>query len=173
MLVAYADPLLTRRTFVGRDIVPYNIPLESVVHDAWSRGRLPVWWDAVSGGRPLMPNPNAGVFYPLRPALAALPFPIAMRIFPVFHWILGGLGMLLLVRGHRRLARRRLGLRGQLRVLGRDRVGGLLQQLPARREPASVDPLGARATRRAARRGASSGSLSCTRRSFSQETSSL
>ena len=85
VLVAYADPLLTRRTFVGRDIVPYNIPLENVVHDAWSRGRLPVWWDAVSGGRPLLPNPNAGVFYPLRPVLAALPFPTAMRIFPVFH----------------------------------------------------------------------------------------
>ena len=98
VLVAYADPLLTRRTFVGRDIVPYNIPLENVVHDAWSRGRLPVWWDAVSGGRPLLPNPNAGVFYPLRPVLAALPFPTAMRIFPVFHWVLGGLGMLLLAR---------------------------------------------------------------------------
>ncbi len=88
----------TRRTFVGRDIVPYNIPLENAVHDAWSRGRLPVWWDAVSGGRPLLPNPNAGVFYPLRPVLSALPFPTAMRIFPVFHWILGGLGMLLLAR---------------------------------------------------------------------------
>jgi Predicted membrane protein (DUF2079) len=98
VLVAYADPLLTRRTFVGRDIVPYNIPLESVVHDAWSRGRLPVWWEDVSGGRPLLPNPNAGVFYPLRPMLAALPLPTAMRIFPVFHWILGGLGMLLLAR---------------------------------------------------------------------------
>jgi len=98
VVVSYADPLFTRRTFVGRDLVPYNIPLESAVHDAWSRGRLPVWWEAVSGGRPLMPNPNAGVFYPLRPALAAFPFPVAMRIFPVFHWMLGGIGMLLLVR---------------------------------------------------------------------------
>jgi hypothetical protein len=98
VLAAYAEPLLTRRTFVGRDIVPYNIPLESVVHDAWSRGRLPVWWEEVSGGRPLLPNPNAGVFYPLRPLLAAVPLPSAMRIFPVFHRILGGLGMILLAR---------------------------------------------------------------------------
>ncbi len=98
VVVIYADPLLTPRTFVGRDIVPYNLPLEKVVHDAWSRGRIPVWWETVSGGRPLAGNPNAGVLYPLRPALALLPFPLAARVFPVFHWILGGLGMLALVR---------------------------------------------------------------------------
>jgi hypothetical protein len=104
VLTVYANPLWIPgasgpRTFVGRDILPYNMPLEKVVHDAWSRGRLPVWWDTVSGGRPLMPNPNAGVFYPLRPALSRFSFPVAMRIFPVFHWIVGGLGVLLLVRG--------------------------------------------------------------------------
>ncbi len=98
VVVVYADPLFGPRTFVGRDIVPYNLPLEHAVHDAWSRGRIPVWWESVSGGRPLGSNPNAGVFYPLRPALAILPLPLAVRIFPVFHWILGGLGMLGLLR---------------------------------------------------------------------------
>lgn len=98
VLAAYANPLLTSRSFVGRDIVPYGLPIEKAVHDAWARGRLPVWWATVSGGRPLMPNPNAGVFYPLRPLLAKVAFPTAMRIFPVFHWILAGLGMLLLAR---------------------------------------------------------------------------
>ena len=101
VLVAYADPLWAPasapRTFVGRDLLPYNIPLESAVHDAWARGRLPVWWADVSGGRPLLPNPNAGVFYPLRPVLSRVSFPLAMRLFPILHWILGGLGMLLLV----------------------------------------------------------------------------
>ena len=94
----YADPLLTRRSFVGRDIVPYNLPLEKAVHDAWARGRLPVWWSEISGGRPLLPNPNAGVFYPLRPLLSRLSFPAAMRLFPVLHWILAGWGMLALAR---------------------------------------------------------------------------
>ncbi len=98
VLSVYSDPLLAPRTFVGRDIVPYNLPLESAVHGAWARGSLPAWWETVSGGRPLLPNPNAGVFYPLRPALALLPLPAAMRLFPVLHWILGGLGMLLLAR---------------------------------------------------------------------------
>ena len=103
VLTVYANPLWLNgasgpRTFVGRDILPYNMPLEKVVHDAWSRGRIPVWWEDVSGGRPLLPNPNAGVFYPVRPALSLAPFPLAMRMFPIVHWILGGLGMLLLVR---------------------------------------------------------------------------
>ena len=98
LLAAYADPLLARRSFVGRDIVPYVLPLEQAVHGAWARGTVPVWWDAVSGGRPLLPNPNAGVFYPLRVALAALPFPSAMRVFPVAHWFLAGWGMLRLMR---------------------------------------------------------------------------
>lgn len=98
VVVVYADPLFGPRTFVGRDIVPYNLPLEHAVHDAWSRGRIPVWWESVSGGRPLGSNPNAGVFYPLRPVLSLLPLPLAVRIFPVFHWILGGVGMLGLLR---------------------------------------------------------------------------
>jgi hypothetical protein len=99
LLVAavYTDPLVTHRTFIGRDIVPYNPPLEKSVHDAWSRGRLPVWWNEISGGRPLMPNPNAGVFYPVRPVLSLVDFPTAMRIYPVFHWVLAGWGMLLLL----------------------------------------------------------------------------
>jgi hypothetical protein len=97
VLVAFADPLVTRRTFIGRDIVPYDLPLEKVVHDAWSRGRVPVWWSEISGGRPLMPNPNAGVFYPARPLLSLVPLPLAMRIYPVVHWVLAGWGMLLLL----------------------------------------------------------------------------
>ena len=98
VLAAYADPLFTRRTFVGRDIVPYDLPIEKAVHDAWARGEIPVWWPTISGGRPLLPNPNAGVFYPVRLLLSRLPFPLAMRIFPILHWILGGWGMLRLLR---------------------------------------------------------------------------
>ena len=84
------------RNFAGRDIVGYNLPVEKAIHDAYARGRLPEWLADVSGGRPLLANPNAGAFYPVRPLLAALPFPLAMRIFPVLHWLLAGLGMLLL-----------------------------------------------------------------------------
>ena len=82
---------------MGRDLVPYGLPLEKSVHDAWARGRVPVWNADVSGGRPLAGNPNAGVFYPLRPVLALVPFPVAARLTPVFHWILAGWGMFALL----------------------------------------------------------------------------
>ncbi len=93
VLVVYADPVLTRRNFVGRDLVPYGLPMEKAIHDAWARGRVPVWSTDVSGGRPLLPNPNTGTLYPVRPLLSFLPFPLAMRLFPVLHWISAGIGM--------------------------------------------------------------------------------
>ena len=100
LLVAlvYADPLFLRRNFAGRDLAVYNLPMEKAMHDAYARGRLPVWVPEISGGRPLLPNPNAGSLYPVRPLLSLLPFPTAMRLFPVLHWIVAGLGMMVLAR---------------------------------------------------------------------------
>ena len=92
-VAAYADPLLLRRNFAGRDLLAYNLPMEKAIHDAYSRGRLPVWMAEISGGRPLQPNPNAGALYPVRPLLAKIRFPVAMRIFPPLHWALAALGV--------------------------------------------------------------------------------
>jgi hypothetical protein len=94
----YADPLFLRRNFGGRDLLGYHLPIEKAVHDAYQRGRLPVWISEVSGGRPLAANPNVGAFYPVRPLLSLFPFPLAMRIYPVVHWVLSGAGMILLLR---------------------------------------------------------------------------
>jgi hypothetical protein len=93
----WADPLFTSRNFTGMDLVPYNLPMEKTIHDAYAAGALPVWSPHISGGRPILPNPNAGALYPLRPLLSALPFPVAMRVYPVLHWVLAGVGMLLLL----------------------------------------------------------------------------
>ena len=96
ILVLWADPLFQRRNFAGRDILGYHLPIEKAIHDAYARGRLPVWLAEISGGRPLAANPNSGAFYPVRPLFAALPFPVAMRIYPILHWVLAGFGMILL-----------------------------------------------------------------------------
>jgi hypothetical protein len=98
VIAVYADPLLARRNFVGRDLRVYNLPMEMTVHEAYSRGKLPVWSAEISGGRPLAPNPNAGAMYPVRPLLSAVQFPLAMRLFPILHWIAAGIGMILLLR---------------------------------------------------------------------------
>ena len=95
---AYADPLFFRRNFAGRDLTIYNLPMEKAIHDAYARLRLPLWMPEVSGGRPLLPNPNAGTLYPARPLLSVVPFPLAMRLFPVLHWIAAGIGVFVLLR---------------------------------------------------------------------------
>ncbi len=95
---AYADPLFFRRNFSGRDLLGYMLPIEKSIHDAYTRGRLPVWVTEISGGRPLAANPNVGAMYPVRVVQALLPYPLAMRTFPVLHWIFAGWGMILLLR---------------------------------------------------------------------------
>src|SRR5262249_1487326 len=97
ILLVYAHPLFTHRTFTGRDQTAYNLPMALSIHDAYARGRLPVWTAEISGGRPLLPNPNVGALYPIRPALSLLPFPQAMRLYPVLHWAAAGIGMILLL----------------------------------------------------------------------------
>ncbi|MFN2386308.1 MAG: hypothetical protein ABR576_08490 [Thermoanaerobaculia bacterium] len=101
VIVSYADPLFFRRIYAGRDPVGYHYPVEHAVHDAYARGRLPVWMPEISGGRPLLANPNVGTRYPARPVLSLLPFPTSMRVFPVLHWIGSGVGMLILLRALR------------------------------------------------------------------------
>jgi hypothetical protein len=93
----FADPLFVKKNFGGRDLVAYNLPIERAIHDAYLRGRLPVWVSGISGGRPLLANPNAGALYPVRAILGVLPYNLAMRLFPVLHWILAGLGMMALL----------------------------------------------------------------------------
>ncbi len=97
LLVVYADPLFVRRSFGVRDLLGYNLPIEKAVHDAYARGHWPVWLAEVSGGRPLLANINAGALYPVRPLLSLIPFPLAMRIFPVLHWAVAGIGTILLL----------------------------------------------------------------------------
>src|SRR5688500_5057682 len=87
VVAVYSPSLFSRRVFGGRDLLIYHMPIEKAVHDAYSRGSLPIWISEISGGRPLAPNPNVGAFYPIRPLLAQIPFPVAMRLFPTLHWI--------------------------------------------------------------------------------------
>jgi hypothetical protein len=98
VVTVWADPLFFRKNFAGRDLLGYGLPIESVIHDAYARGRLPVWNPWIAGGRPLLANPNSGALYPVRPLLALLPFPLAFRIFPLLHWGLAGIGTILLLR---------------------------------------------------------------------------
>ena len=96
VVAVYADPLFFPRVFTGRDLIAYNIPMEKSVHDGWASG-LPAWTPEISGGRPLAPNPNVGAFYPVRILFSRLPFTALLRVAPVLHWALAGIGMILLL----------------------------------------------------------------------------
>ncbi|HMF09015.1 MAG TPA: hypothetical protein VKJ00_07760 [Thermoanaerobaculia bacterium] len=98
LAVVYANPLFVKRNFAGRDLIPYNLPMEKAIHDAYARGHFPVWLPYVSGGRPLLPNPNAGALYPLRILLSPISFPMEMRLYPLIHWLAAGIGMIVLLR---------------------------------------------------------------------------
>jgi hypothetical protein len=98
VVLLFADLLFLPRMLYGRDVNSYFLPLESAVHRAWASGRLPLWFAAVSGGKPLLPNPNAGVFYPLRLAAAALPFAFGFKFYLVLHVFLAGWGAIRLAR---------------------------------------------------------------------------
>lgn len=96
--IVWSNPLFSRRNFAGRDLIAYNLPMEKAIHDAYARGRFPIWVSEISGGRPLLPNPNAGAMYPIRILLSPLPFPLAAKLFPVLHWALAGIGVMVLLR---------------------------------------------------------------------------
>ena len=98
VVAVWSDPLLARRNFAGRDLLAYNLPMEKAIHDAYARGHFPLWVSGISGGRPLLPNPNAGAMYPVRILLSLLPFPLAVKLFPALHWALAGIGTILLLR---------------------------------------------------------------------------
>jgi hypothetical protein len=98
VVAVYSDPLFVRRNFGGRDPIVYHYPLEKAIHDAYGRGRLPVWISEISGGRPLLANPNVGALYPIRPLLSRVSFPLAIRLFPILHWAGAGIGVILLLR---------------------------------------------------------------------------
>jgi hypothetical protein len=97
LTLVFFDPLFLRRNFGGSDLLGYHLPIESAVHDAYARGRWPLWIGEISGGRPLLANINVGAFYPIRALLSPIPFPAAMRIYPILHWALSGVGVMALL----------------------------------------------------------------------------
>jgi hypothetical protein len=98
LAILFFDPLFLGRTFVSRDLIPFFLPIEKAVHAAWRSGHVPLLIPEISFGRPLAANPNTGVFYPVRMAMALLPFTTAFKLFPVLHIWLAGLGCFLLAR---------------------------------------------------------------------------
>ena len=73
-------------------------PRRWLLHEAWSRHRLPVWNPWSFCGAPLLADPQTGVLYP--PNWLLLPFDPGFQLgaFLFLHAAFGGVGMALLLR---------------------------------------------------------------------------
>lgn len=81
------------------DQIFYDLPVQRTIYHAIRRGEIP-WWDPYTyGGRPLLADAHINGTDPIRLALyALLPFEPAYNWTRVLHFILGGVGMLVLLR---------------------------------------------------------------------------
>ena len=81
------------------DQLTYDLPLQHVIYEAYRRGETP-WWDPYTfGGRPLLADAHISGTDPIRRiCYAVLPFASAYNWTRIAHFILSGLGMLLLLR---------------------------------------------------------------------------
>lgn len=66
VLLIYGKVLFTNLTPASGDFLVYYAPLWDYVNSSLRAGRLPLWNPMLFGGAPLLANPQASLFYPLR-----------------------------------------------------------------------------------------------------------
>ncbi len=84
--------------FGFRDAAHYYYPLYQRVQQEWDAGRIPLWEMEENAGMPILGNPTAAVFYPLKLVYAAFSYPWATRLYVVAHTIVAFVTMLVLMR---------------------------------------------------------------------------
>jgi hypothetical protein len=101
--VVAAPLLLSLPFFFGsvllfRDILQFVVPLQTVVARAFAEGRLPQWNPYKYGGTAILPELDAGVFYPPNLIFHVLAPARAATVFVLLHLPLAGFGTYLLAR---------------------------------------------------------------------------
>ena len=95
--------------FMGASTIPANhytidqltqdLPVQRTIYEAYRRGEIP-WWDSYTyGGRPLLADGHINGTAPVRVLMYfILPFELAYNWTLILHFVLGGVGMFLLLR---------------------------------------------------------------------------
>ena len=90
--IDYARPDSVRP--IGNDLTTVFLPrFVRIVDRVWRHGRLPRWDDSGFGGRPMIGNPQAGMFYPPVWLAYAVGAPAALGWLTVAHLVFAGLGV--------------------------------------------------------------------------------
>jgi hypothetical protein len=94
-------PLPEAQRYFGGDFASYFYPVYRYVAEEIGAGRLPHWAPYVGVGYPLLSDIEASVFYPpirLMTLFTGPPSYLALELYAIAHFVLTGLGMLLLGR---------------------------------------------------------------------------
>jgi hypothetical protein len=91
-------PILFGKVLYQRDISRYTFPARAFLHEAWRNGWSMLWNPLQGLGQSTLSNPLYGLFYPLGAPLLLAFSPWLLSLFLLAHLILGGLGMVVLVR---------------------------------------------------------------------------
>jgi hypothetical protein len=94
-------PLPEPRRYLGGDFASYFYPVYRYVAEEIAAGRLPHWTPYVGVGYPLLSDIEASVLYPPIRLMTLLLGPasyVALELYTIAHFVLAGLGMLLLGR---------------------------------------------------------------------------
>ena len=100
MLTAlFGIALLPEMQFCYRDVCDYYYPLYQYIHEQWLAGHLPLWIPCENLGQPLLANPTAAVFYPLK-LLFFLPFSYDLNFknYILIHFVIAFAGLYRLMR---------------------------------------------------------------------------
>lgn len=97
-LACYAPVLFQNRQFGYRDAAHYYYPLYERVEAEWNAGRTPLWEPEENGGMPIVGNPTAAVFYPVKIIYRLFPYPWAARLYVIVHTALAFVAALALLR---------------------------------------------------------------------------
>ena len=98
-LACHGQALLPSRQYGYRDASHFYYPLNQRVQMEWQAGRWPLWEPEENGGMPLLGNPTAAVFYPLKVVFFLLPYPAAAKAYILVHQALCWFSLWLLARG--------------------------------------------------------------------------
>ncbi|MFN7974439.1 MAG: hypothetical protein U0166_19155 [Acidobacteriota bacterium] len=97
-LLFFRHAYLTSDTFFLRDYSVVQTPVKTLALDALRHGVLPLWIPSLSGGQPLLGNPNYFTFHPGNVFPLALGVERGLKAFLLFHYAFASLGALLLGR---------------------------------------------------------------------------
>ena len=91
-------PLLVGQVLYQRDVTRQLYPERDFLHESYRQGDSPLWNPLLGLGLSTLANPLNEIFYPPNASLVLAHSPRTTSFFLLFHLVLGGLGMMVLLR---------------------------------------------------------------------------